>query len=84
MTDVEQLVELSQYKAIAKAMMYLKHLSEEVAPVADLINRCLEQIDENALDCLSDRIFRHFARFRDIELACVMLLLRTLQIRQHP
>jgi predicted ABC-class ATPase len=84
LTDVEQIIELSQTKAIAQAILYLKNLGEEPVPIKELIDRCMQLIDEKGLDCLSERISGHFAYFRDIELSCALNRLRTLQIQQQP
>ena len=82
MTDVEQIVELSQTKAIAQAILSLKNLSKGPVSIKELIDRCMRSIDERGLDCLSERISGHFAYFRDIELACALNRLRTLRIQQ--
>jgi hypothetical protein len=80
---VEQIIELSKSKAIAQAILYLRNLSEEPVPIRELINRCMQLIDQKGLDCLSEKISGHFAYFRDIELACALNRLRTLQIQQQ-
>jgi predicted ABC-class ATPase len=82
LTDVEQIIELSQSKAIAQAILYIRNLSEEPVPMKELIDRCMHIIEEKGLDGLSERISGHFAHFRDIELSCALNRLRTLQIQQ--
>jgi predicted ABC-class ATPase len=84
LTDVEQITELSQPRAIAQAILYLRNLSEEPVPIKELIDRCMQLIDEKGLDYLSKKISGHFAYFRDIELACALNRLRTLLIKQQP
>jgi predicted ABC-class ATPase len=83
LTDVEQIAELSQSKAIAQAILYLKNLGEEPVPMKELIDRCMQVMEEKGLDGLSERISGHLAQFRDIELACALNRLRTLQIQQR-
>jgi len=82
MTDVEQIIELSQSKAIAQAIYSLRKFNNGPVPIKTLIHRYMQIIDEKGLDCLSERISGHFAWFRDIELACALNRLRTLQIQQ--
>ena len=48
-----------------------------------LIDRCMQVMEEKGLDGLSERISGHLAQFRDIELACALNRLRTLQIQQR-
>ena len=84
LTDVEQLVELSQSKAIAQAILRLRNLSDEPVPIRELIDRCMRLISESGLDSLSEKVSGHFASFRDLELACALNRLRTLRIRQGP
>jgi predicted ABC-class ATPase len=83
LTDVEQIAELSQSKAIAQAILFLRSLSTEPAPMKVLIDRCMQVMEEKGLDGLSERISGHLAQFRDIELACALNRLRTLQIQQR-
>jgi hypothetical protein len=84
LTDLEQIIELSQSRAIAQAILYLRNLSEDPIPIRELIDRCMQSMEEGGLDCLSDRVSGHFASFRDIELAGALNHLRTLQIQQRP
>jgi len=82
MTDVEQIAELSQTKAIAQAILFLRNLDAEPVPLKELIARCIEVMEEKGLDGLSKTISGHLAQFRDIEIACALNRLRTLQIEQ--
>jgi predicted ABC-class ATPase len=83
LTDVEQIVELSQTKAIAQAIEYLGKGSDGPEPIKDLIARCMRIVEEKGLDGLSPKVSGHFAQFRDIELACALNRLRTLRITQQ-
>jgi len=83
LTDVEQIIELSQSKAISQAILYLRNLSEEPVPIKELIDRCMQVIEDKGLDGLSERISGHFAHFRGIELAFALNRLRSLQIHQR-
>jgi predicted ABC-class ATPase len=83
LTDVEQIVELSQTKAIAQAILSLRTLRERGVPMRELITRCMQVLEERGLDGLSERISGHFACFRDIELACALNRLRHLHVQQR-
>ena len=83
LTDVEQIVELSQTKAIAQAIEYLGKTSDGTVPIKESIDRCLRTVEEEGLDGLSPKVSGHFAQFRDIELACALNRLRTARITQR-
>jgi predicted ABC-class ATPase len=83
LTDVEQLIELSQSRAIAQAILYLKRICTEPIPLQEMIDRCMKVVDEKGLDGLSESISGHFTCFRDIELACALNRLRNLFIQQQ-
>jgi predicted ABC-class ATPase len=80
LSDVQQIIELSQTKAIAQAILFLKSLNRGSVPIKELIAHCMQVLEDQGLDGLSQRISGHFARFRDIELAGALNRLRTLQI----
>jgi hypothetical protein len=79
---VEQIVELSQTKAIAQAIESMGKTGDAAVPIKEAIDRCLRIVEEKGLDGLFPKISGHFARFRDIELACVLNRLRTARIAQ--
>ena len=83
LTDVEQIIDLSQSKAIAQAILYLGQMRCGQVPIKELIDRCMQVVAEKGLDGLSPKISGHFAQFRDIELACALNRLRTVQIVQR-
>lgn len=83
LTDVEQIVELSQSKAIAQAMLYCSKLGERPVSIRALIDRCTEVVKQKGLDGLCDRISGHLACFRDIELAAALNRSRFLEVRQR-
>ncbi len=84
LTDVEQIVELSQTKAIAQAIEYLGKTNDGLIPIKAAIAQCLRVVKEKGLDGLSPRISGNFARFRDIELASALNRLRSARITQGP
>ena len=81
LTDLEQLMELSQTKAIGMAMEYAKVYMDGTTALPEIIKRVIADIDEKGLDVISRRISGHFAWFRGIELAFAFNRVRGLEIR---
>ncbi|MBL7961854.1 ABC-ATPase domain-containing protein, partial [bacterium] len=69
LTDLEQLVELSQTKALGYALVYSKKYMNTKSTLREVIDRVAKDIDEHGIDVISDRISGHFAEFRGLELA---------------
>ena len=69
LTDLEQLMELSQTKAIGFAMEYAKTYMDSQTPLPAIVQQVIKDIEEKGLDVISSRISGHFAWFRGIELA---------------
>jgi predicted ABC-class ATPase len=82
LTDLEQLVELSQTKALGYAIEYSKKYMDEKATLREVVERVAADIDESGLDVISDRISGHFAWFRALELAFAINRLRSLDVIQ--
>ncbi len=82
LTDVEQLIELSQTKAIGFAMEYAKKHIDKETPLSEVVRRVITDIDENGLDVLSKKMSGHFARFRGLELAFAINRMRGLNVLQ--
>jgi predicted ABC-class ATPase len=83
LTDVEQIVELSQTKAIAQAMLHCTSLTgSDPIPLTELVRRCQQVIAEHGLDGLCKRISGDLAEFRGIELAAALNRLRGIEMEQ--
>ncbi|WP_319526386.1 ABC-ATPase domain-containing protein [uncultured Desulfosarcina sp.] len=80
LTDLEQLVELSQTRAIGYALEYAKKYMDEKTPLQDIIQRVIKDIDEKGIDVISSRICGHFAQFRGLELAFALNRFRSLSV----
>jgi predicted ABC-class ATPase len=80
LTDLEQLMELSQTKAIGYAMEHAKTYMNGKTPLPEIVRRVIEDIEETGLDVISRRISGHFAWFRGIELAFAFNRLRGLEM----
>ncbi|HFE37168.1 MAG TPA: ATPase, partial [Gammaproteobacteria bacterium] len=82
LTDVEQLIELSQTKALAYAMAYAKKFMDGKTILRDVVDKVIRDIENNGLDILSERISGQFAVFRSMELAFALNRLANLKIKQ--
>jgi predicted ABC-class ATPase len=76
LTDLEQLMELSQTKALGYAIDYAKQYMDGKATLRQVVEHVQQDIEANGLDILSDRISGHFASFRALELAFAINRLR--------
>lgn len=82
LTDLEQLIELSQTKAIASAMEYAKKYMNNNLTLKEIIEHVSADIETNGLDIISPIISGNFAWFRGLELAFTINRLRGLDVRQ--
>ena len=82
LTDLEQLTELSQTKALGYAIEYAKKYMDGKATLREVVERVIADIDENDLDVISDKISGHFAWFRGLELAFAINRLRGIDVIQ--
>ncbi len=80
LADVEQLIDLSQTRAIAAAIECMRERGEATMPFREAIDSLMREIDKKGLDILSERISGHFAGFRGIELASALNRLRGVRI----
>ncbi|MFC2088301.1 ABC-ATPase domain-containing protein [Calditrichota bacterium] len=83
LTDLEQLVELSQTKAVAFAMDYAKKYMDKNSTIKEIIDQVMKDISDSGLDVLSDKISGNFAWFRGLELAFAFNRLRGLEVKQR-
>ena len=82
LTDLEQLMELSQTKALGFAMEYAKkYISKETA-LRELVQLVQEDMQEKGMDVLSHKVSGHFAWFSGLELALALNRLRGFEVRQ--
>ena len=82
LTDVEQLLEVSQTKALGFAIVYAKKYMDEKSTLREVIERVEKDIELNGLDIISDKLSGHFAWFRTFELAFAINRLRNLDVIQ--
>ena len=82
LTDLEQLIELSQTKALGFAIEYAKKYMDKKTPLREVIYQVIKDIDENGIDVISDKVSGHFAWFRGLELAFTLNRLRGFNVVQ--
>jgi len=81
LTDLEQLIELSQTKALGHALDYIRKYMNQKTSLKDILDQLMEDIEVHGLDILSEHRSGYFAEFRLFELAFAMNRLRGLDIR---
>ncbi|MCW8988667.1 MAG: ABC-ATPase domain-containing protein [Gammaproteobacteria bacterium] len=82
LTDVEQLTELSQTKALGYAIEYAKKYMDGKTTLCEVVERVVNDVDERGLDILSQKLSGHFACFRALELAFAINRLGSLKVKQ--
>lgn len=82
LTDMEQLIELSQTKAIGYALDYARRYMDKKSSLKEIIDQIMKDIETHGLDILSEQISGHFAEFRPFELAFTFNRLRGFDVVQ--
>ncbi len=82
LTDLEQLVELSQTKAIGFSMLYARKYMNGERTLKQVIDLVMADLEENGLDILSEKISGYFAQFRSFELAFTLNRMRSFDVKQ--
>jgi predicted ABC-class ATPase len=79
---VEQLVDISQTKAIGDAIYYATRYMDGTRTLGDIVNAVLKGTREKGLDVLGPRPTGDYAEFRGLEFAAAINRLRTLSARK--
>jgi len=82
LTDLEQLIELSQTKAIGFSMLYARKYMDGKRTLKQVIDLVMADLEENGLDILQEKISGHFAQFRSFELAFALNRMRSFSVKQ--
>ncbi len=82
LTDLEQLIELSQTKAIGYAMIYARRYMNGERTLKQVIDLVMQDIEESDLDILNKKISGYFAWFRSYELAFTLNRMRSFNVTQ--
>jgi len=79
---VEQLVDISQTRAIGDAIYYATTFMDESRPLKEIVDAVIRAIEKGGLDVLNRRPVGDYAKFRGLELAAAINRLRTLSVRK--
>ena len=81
LSGVEQLVDSSQTRAIAQALVYgWEHYMDGRRTLPEIVDRVMADIEDRGLDVLSPFLVGDLAAFRHFELAAAFNRLRTLKV----
>lgn len=83
LVDLEQLIEVSQIKAIGHALDYARRYMDGTRTLQQIVMQIEQEIEAEGLDILSDRINANLAAFRAMELAFVLNRLRGVEMIQE-
>ena len=82
LTDLEQLVELSQTKAIGFSMLYARKYMNGKRTLKQVIDLVMADLEKKGLDILSEKISGYFAQFRSFELAFTLNRMQSFNVKQ--
>jgi len=82
LSDVEQLLESAQAKAIGLAIKYARKYMDEATSFDDVLQRVMSDIEDQGLDLIDPRFTGDLATFRKFEMAAVLNRMRDLQVSQ--
>ena len=84
LTDLEQLIELAQTKAICFALDYSRRYVDKKRTLKEIVELVINDIDTKGLDVISEQINGNFAAFRSFEMASAMNRMRGFTVIQKP
>jgi len=79
--DIDQLVDISQTRAIGYAAYYATRYMDGKHTLRKIVERVIQDIDNESLDILVPYLTGDLARFRSIELAAAINRMRTLKVK---
>ncbi len=82
LSDVEQIVETAQTKAIGRAIYYAQKHMDGKKTLKEIINIVMDVINSNGIDILDKRLIGDLARFRALELAAALNRIRGFDVKQ--
>jgi predicted ABC-class ATPase len=83
LTDVEQLLEPAQVKAIGLAIEYARESMDGKTTLKEIVEHISSEIDAHGLDLIDPRLTGDLAMFRGLEFAGVLNRMRDLQVTQR-
>ncbi|MHC4617586.1 MAG: ABC-ATPase domain-containing protein [Planctomycetota bacterium] len=82
LSSVEQLVHISQTRAIGDAIYYARSYMNGAGTLKEIIDAVLSDVNDKGLDALSRVPAGNYACFRELELAAALNRLRSLSVNQ--
>ncbi|MBH10511.1 MAG: ATPase [Candidatus Marinimicrobia bacterium] len=82
LNDLEQIFELSQTKALGYALEYSRKYMDGIKTIREVVEKVMDDIEENGIDVINKRISGDFSCFRGLELAFTMNRLRSFDVSQ--
>jgi len=84
LTAVEQLIHTGQARAISEAMVKARRKMDGKLSLRELLDQIMAEIDDRGLDAVGGKKAGDLFRFRRLELAAALNLLRSFEVRQLP
>lgn len=82
LSDVEQILETAQTKAIGRAIYYAQKYMNGKKTLREIIHLVIQDIDKEGIDLLDKRLTGDLARFRELELAAALNRIRGFDVKQ--
>ncbi len=82
LSDVEQLVEKAQTKAIGRTILYAKEYMDDEKDLKQIVELVMKDIQREGLDVLDPNLTGDLAQFRGLEFAFSLNRMRSLEMRQ--
>jgi predicted ABC-class ATPase len=82
LSSVEQLVDMSQTRAIGDAIYYARRYMNGTGTLKEIIDAVLSDVNDKGLDALGRVPAGNYASFRELELAAALNRLRSLSVNQ--
>ena len=84
LSDLEQLVDPSQTRAIGRAIYHASAFMDGATPLCELVTRVMETVEREGLDVLDPDRIGNLAAFRALDLAATLNRVRGLVVNQAP
>ncbi|MBS3809116.1 MAG: ABC-ATPase domain-containing protein [Desulfobacterales bacterium] len=82
LSDLEQLVDPSQTRAVANAVYYATRYMNDGLPLREVAEKVIADVEKNGLDVLVPNITGDLARIRRVDIAAAVNRIRTLRVSQ--
>jgi len=82
LTDIEQIRETAQTRAIGRAIEYAKRYMDGRTPLREIVEKVMDEINRDGFDILDAKHIGNLAAFRGLDLASVLNRFRNLIIDQ--